>query len=88
MDIRKVSDRIGTRVYDRTIALENKQEEIKKNPEIIEIENRIRELKERKAILGEKRILRAFPNLTDRLEETQIAYEELKERIKDQYSKD
>ena len=88
MDIRKVSDRIGTRVYDRTIALENKQEEIKKNPEIIEIENRIRELKERKAILGERRILRAFPNLTDRLEETQIAYEELKERIKDQYSKD
>ncbi len=87
-DIRKVSDRIGTRVYDRTVALENKQEEIKKNPEIIEIENRIRELKERKAILGEKRILRAFPNLTDRLEETQIAYEELKERIKDQYSKD
>lgn len=88
MDIRKVSDRIGTRVYDRTVALENKQEEIKKNPEIIEIENRIRELKERKAILGERRILRAFPNLTDRLEETQIAYEELKERIKDQYSKD
>lgn len=88
MDIRKVSDRIGTRVYDRTIALENKQEEIKKNPEIIEIENRIRELKEKKAILGERRILRAFPNLTDRLEETQIAYEELKERIKDQYSKD
>ena len=87
-DIRKVSDRIGTRVYDRTIALENKQEEIKKNPEIIEIENRIRELKERKEILGERRILRAFPNLTDRLEETQIAYEELKERIKDQYSKD
>lgn len=87
-DIRKVSDRIGTRVYDRTVALENKQEEIKKNPEIIEIENRIRELKERKAILGERRILRAFPNLTDRLEETQIAYEELKERIKDQYSKD
>lgn len=88
MDIRKVSDRIGTRVYDRTVALENKQEEIKKNPEIIEIENRIRELKERKAILGERRILRAFPNLTDRLEETQISYEELKERIKDQYSKD
>ena len=87
-DIRKVSDRIGTRVYDRTVALENKQEEIKKNPEIIEIENRIRELKERKAILGERRILKAFPNLTDRLEETQIAYEELKERIKDQYSKD
>lgn len=87
-DIRKVSDRIGTRVYDRTVALENKQEEIKKNPEIIEIENRIRELKERKAILGERRILKAFPNLTDRLEETQRAYEELKERIKDQYSKD
>lgn len=85
-DIRKVSDRIGIKVYNRTIELENKQQELKKNPEIIEIENRIRELKERKAVLGERRILKAFPNLTDRLEETQKDFEELKERIKDQYS--
>lgn len=87
-DIRKVSDRIGIKVYDRTIEIENKQQELKKKSEIIEIEERIRELKEKKNILGEKRLLMAFPNLTNRLEETQKDFEELKERIKDQYGQD
>ena len=87
-DIRKVSDRIGIKVYDRTIEIENKQQELKKKSEIIEIEERIRELKEKKDILGEKRLLMAFPNLTNRREETQKDFEELKERIKDQYGQD
>lgn len=87
-DIRKVSDRIGIKVYDRTIEIENKQQELKKKSEIIEIEERIRELKEKKDILGERRLLMAFPNLTNRLEETQKDFEELKERIKDQYGQD
>ena len=87
-DIRKFSDRIGIKVYDRTIEIENKQQELKKKSEIIEIEERIRELKEKKDILGERRLLRAFPNLTNRLEETQKDFEELKEMIKDQYGQD
>lgn len=87
-DIRKVSDRIGIKVYDRTIEIENKQQELKKKSEIIEIEERIRELKEKKDILGERRLLMAFPNLTNRLEETQRDFEELKEMIKDQYGQD
>lgn len=87
-DIRKVSDRIGIKVYDKTIEIENKQQELKKKSEIIEIEERIRELKEKKDILGERRLLMAFPNLTNRLEETQKDFEELKERIKDQYGQD
>lgn len=87
-DIRKVSDRIGIKVYDRTIEIENKQQELKKKSEIIEIEERIRELKEKKDILGERRLLMAFPNLTNRLEETQKDFEELKEMIKDQYGQD
>lgn len=87
-DIRKVSDRIGIKVYDKTIEIENKQQELKKKSEIIEIEERIRELKEKKDILGERRLLMAFPNLTNRLEETQKDFEELKEMIKDQYGQD
>lgn len=87
-DIKKVSDKIGVRVYDRTREIEDRQKELRKNPEIVEIENRIKELREKKEVLGERRILRAFPNLTKRLEETQRDYEELKGRIKDQYSQD
>ena len=82
-DIRKVSDKIGIKVYDRTIQIENKQEELKKKPEFIELENRIKELKERKEGLEEKRILKAFPNLTKNLEDAQAEIAEIKKLIRD-----
>lgn len=87
-DIKKVSDKIGVRVYDKTVQIESRQEELKKKPEFIEIENRIKELKERKDQLEEKRILKSFPNLSKRLGERQREIEALKERIRDQYSRD
>ncbi|MFR8507069.1 MAG: putative ABC transporter permease [Peptoniphilus sp.] len=87
-DIKKVSDKIGVRVYDKTVQIENRQEEVRKKPEFIEIENRIKDLKERKGQLEEKRILKSFPNLSKRLGERQREIEELRERIRDQYSRD
>lgn len=86
-DIKKVSDKIGVRVYDKTVQIESRQEELRKKPEFIEIENRIKDLKERKAQLEEKRILKSFPNLSKRLGERQREIEELRERIRDQYSR-
>ncbi|MCI5643401.1 MAG: hypothetical protein MR285_04750 [Peptoniphilus sp.] len=85
-DIRKVSDMIGMRVYDKTVEIENRQEVLKKKTEIVEIESKIKELREREKVLGEKRLLKAYPNLTKRIENTQRDYEELKRRIKEQYS--
>lgn len=87
-DIKKVSDKIGVRVYDKTVQIESRQEELRKKPEFIEIENRIKDLKERKGQLEEKRILKSFPNLSKRLGERQREIEELRERIRDQYSRD
>lgn len=87
-DIKKVSDRIGERVYDRTVKIENRQEELRKKPEFIEIENKIKDLRKRKDLIEEKRILKSFPNLTKRLEERQREIEELRERIRGQYSRD
>lgn len=87
-DIKKVSDKIGERVYDKTLQIENRQEELKKTREYIELENRIKELRERRELIKEKRILKSFPNLTNRLEERQRDIEELRDRIRDQYSRD
>ena len=86
-DIKKVSDKIGVRVYDKTVQIESRQEELRKKPEFIEIENRIKDLKVRKAQLEEKRILKSFPNLSKSLGERQREIEELRERIRDQYSR-
>ncbi|WP_085875237.1 putative ABC transporter permease [Peptoniphilus vaginalis] len=86
-DIKKVSDKIGVKVYDKTVQIESRQEELKKKPEFIEIEKRIKELKERKALLEEKRILKSFPNLSKKLGEKQREIENLRERIRDQFSR-
>ena len=82
-DIKKVSDRIGVRVYDRTVQIESRQEELKKTREYIELENRVKELRERRELIKEKRILKSFPNLTNSLEERQRDIEELRDRIRD-----
>lgn len=82
-DIKKVSDKIGIKVYDRTLQIENRQEELKKKPEFLELEERINELRERRERLEEKRILKAFPNLKKNLEEAQAEIAEIKKLIRD-----
>ena len=70
-DIRGVSDDIGKRVYERTMKVKSKKEEIEDRPKIRELESKrtmIRqELATRFDKFGEKRILRAFPNLVNDL---------------------
>lgn len=70
-DIRDVSDDIGKRVYERTMKVKSKKEEIEDRPKIRELESKrtmIRqELATRFDKFGEKRILRAFPNLVNDL---------------------
>lgn len=71
LDMRVVSDNIGRRVYDRTMKVKTKKEEIEESPKLKEIETKrtmIRqELASRFDKFGEKRILRAFPNLVEDL---------------------
>ena len=71
LDMRVVSDNIGRRVYDRTMKVKTKKEEIEESPRVKEIETKrtmIRqELATRFDKFGEKRILRAFPNLVEDL---------------------
>lgn len=71
LDMRVVSDNIGWRVYDRTMKVKTKKEEIEESPRVKEIETKrtmIRqELATRFDKFGEKRILRAFPNLVEDL---------------------
>lgn len=71
LDMRVVSDDIGRRVYDRTMRVKTKKEEIENRPRVKEIENKRAMIKEELASrfdkVGEKRILKAFPNLVEEL---------------------
>ena len=71
LDMRVVSDNIGRRVYDKTMKVKSRKEEIEESPKVKEIETKrtmIRqELAARFDKFGEKRILRAFPNLVEDL---------------------
>ena len=83
-DIRDVSDDIGKRVYERTMKVKSKKEEIEDRPKIRELESKramIRqELATRFDKFGEKRILRAFPNLVkDLIDSMEKDIEELNE---------
>lgn len=83
-DIRDVSDDIGKRVYERTMKVKSKKEEIEDRPKIRELESKrtmIRqELASRFDKFGEKRILRAFPNLVkDLIDRIEKDIEELDE---------
>lgn len=68
-DIREVSDDIGKRVYDRTMTIKEKSEEIKDRPRVKEIEAKraqIRaELLSKFDKMGERRLIKAFPNLIE-----------------------
>lgn len=83
-DIRDVSDDIGKRVYERTMKVKSKKEEIEDRPKIRALESKrtmIRqELATRFDKFGEKRILRAFPNLVkDLIDRIEKDIEELDE---------
>lgn len=71
LDMRVVSDNIGKRVYDKTIKVKTKKEELDQSPRVRELDTMrtiIRtELATRFDKFGEKRILRAFPNLVEDL---------------------
>lgn len=68
-DIRDISDDIGKRVYDRTMSIKEKREEIADRPSIKEIEAKRSQL--RAEILAkfdkfsERRLVKAFPNLIE-----------------------
>lgn len=70
-DIREVSDDIGKRVYDRTMSIKEKREEIK--PRVKELEakrNKIRmDIANKFDKMSEKRLIKAFPNLIEDLVE-------------------
>ena len=70
-DIRGVSDDIGKRVYERTMKVKSKKEEIEDRPKIRELESKRTMIRQELATLfdkfSEKRILRAFPNLVNDL---------------------
>ena len=82
-DIRKVSDDIGERVYDRTISFENKKDEIKNMQRVKEFDERSKEFKKRFDKFGERRILKAFPNLIKDLEDRDYQINRIKNMLKD-----
>lgn len=83
-DIKSVSDKIGMKVYDKTISIENRQQQIKEIAAVKEFEEDIKEFKYRiEDKSDERRILKAFPNLSKNLEEAQVDLEEIKKLIRD-----
>lgn len=71
LDIRGVSDEIGKRVYDRTMRVKSRKEEFEESPRVKELESKREKIRAEIATrfdkVGEKRILRAFPNLVEEL---------------------
>ncbi|MBZ2387009.1 hypothetical protein K8P03_06905 [Anaerococcus murdochii] len=68
-DIREVSDDIGKRVYDRTMTIKEKSEEIKDRPRVKEIEAKRAQIRadliDKFDKMGERRLIKAFPNLIE-----------------------
>ena len=68
-DIREVSDDIGKRVYDRTMTIKEKSEEIKDRPRVKEIEAKRAQIRadllSKFDKMGERRLIKAFPNLIE-----------------------
>ena len=72
------------KVYDKTISIENRQQQIKEIAAVKEFEEDIKEFKYRiEDKSDERRILKAFPNLSKNLEEAQVDLEEIKKLIRD-----
>ena len=68
-DIRKVSDDIGQKVADRTFEAWDKKKEFENSKIGKEFDHRSTEFKEFFDKFGERRILRAYPNLIEGLED-------------------
>lgn len=80
-DIKKISDGIGQRVADRTFDALDKKKEFDNSRLGKEFDQRSAEFRERFSKVGEKRILRAYPNLLKDLEDKGYNLENLKNRI-------
>lgn len=68
-DIRKVSDEIGQKVADRTFDAIEKKKRLENSKLAKEFDERSVEFKEFFDKVGEKRILRSYPNLLENLED-------------------
>ena len=68
-DIREVSDDIGKRVYDRTMSIKEKSEEISDRPRVKEIEAKRAQMRaefiNKFDKVSERRLIKAFPNLIE-----------------------
>ena len=79
-DIRAVSDDIGKAVYDGTIRIKTKKESLENSPKIKELEASRMEILSRFDKAGEKRIIKAFPNLIKELNKKLNRIEENNEK--------
>ena len=68
-DIRKISDEIGQKVADRTFVALDRKKELENSKIGKEFDQKSAEFKQIFDKFGEKRILRAYPNLLEDLEE-------------------
>ena len=68
-EIKKISDDIGKRVADRTFEAIDKKREIENTRFVKDFDKRSAEFKEKFSKFGEKRILRAYPNIIEDLED-------------------
>ena len=68
-DIRKISDELGKRVADRTFVAIDKKKEIENSKLAKDFDKRSEEFKKKFDSFGEKRLLRAYPNLLKGIED-------------------
>lgn len=68
-DIKRLSDELGQRVADRTAAAIELGKEIEQSPRFKEFDQRSEQFKEKFDKASERRILRAYPNLINGLED-------------------
>ena len=72
-DIREVSDDIGKHVYDRTMSIKEKREELANRPRLKEIEAKRAKIRadliNKFDKMSERRLIKAFPNLLEDLVE-------------------
>lgn len=82
-DIREISDRIGRKVADRTFIAIDKKREIENTKFVKDFDQRSAEFKDKFNNFGEKRILRAYPNLLKDLEDKWAHLDKNKEESED-----
>ena len=82
-DIRKVSDGIGQRVADKTFQALDKKKELENSRFVKDFDQRSIEFRSKFNSFGEKRLLRAYPNLLKDLEDKWEAKRLIKKKEED-----